>query len=299
MDQWELIKTAYIVASHGTLSAAATHLGVHRATVLRHINALEDALGEPVFLRHPRGYTPTEAGEDLMRVAKITDEHFTDLFARIQSKSSRITGELIITSVSGISTTFMPAIAEYQQTHHVQVSYLTTNRTLRLEYGEAHVALRVGEKIDVRDYKVLPLTPLRMRLYASQSYLERAGHPSSIDDLDAHTLVQRAGSIHTPFERWLEHATPHAGCALQANDPNVFHQAIASGMGIGFMSSHTVELYKGLVDVFPNEHITEWSLPMWLLSHNDLYETYKVQAFLDVLDKYNLCSPHDTNTQHT
>ena len=61
MDSWNEIKTAYQVARLGTVSAAAESLGVHRATVIRHIDALEAELGRKLFQRHIRGYTPTEA----------------------------------------------------------------------------------------------------------------------------------------------------------------------------------------------------------------------------------------------
>ena len=46
----------------GTVSGAAQALGVHHATVIRHIDALEGRLGVKLFQRHARGYTPTEAG---------------------------------------------------------------------------------------------------------------------------------------------------------------------------------------------------------------------------------------------
>jgi DNA-binding transcriptional LysR family regulator len=45
MDSWDEIKTAYHVARLGTVSGAAEALGVHHATVIRHIDALETRLG--------------------------------------------------------------------------------------------------------------------------------------------------------------------------------------------------------------------------------------------------------------
>jgi len=74
MDNWDEIRTAYHVARMGTVSGAAEVLGVHHATVIRHIDALEQRLGVKLFQRHPRGYTATEAGEDLLRVAAATDD---------------------------------------------------------------------------------------------------------------------------------------------------------------------------------------------------------------------------------
>ena len=55
MDRWDELRTAYAVARLGTVSAAATQLNIHRATVVRHIDALEEALGGRLFQRHGRG----------------------------------------------------------------------------------------------------------------------------------------------------------------------------------------------------------------------------------------------------
>ena len=66
MENWDEIRTAYQVARLGTVSGAAEVLGVHHATVIRHIDALEKRLGAKLFQRHARGYTPTEAGRDLL-----------------------------------------------------------------------------------------------------------------------------------------------------------------------------------------------------------------------------------------
>ena len=61
MNNWDEVKTALHVARIGTVSGAADVLGVHHATVIRHIDALEEQLGVKLFQRHPRGYTATEA----------------------------------------------------------------------------------------------------------------------------------------------------------------------------------------------------------------------------------------------
>ena len=66
MDNWDEIRTAYQVARLGTVSGAAEVLGVHHATVIRHVDAQEARLGVKLFQRHARGYTATEAGAELL-----------------------------------------------------------------------------------------------------------------------------------------------------------------------------------------------------------------------------------------
>lgn len=44
MKNWDELRTAYEVAKHGTVTAAAESLGMQRATVIRHIDNLEREL---------------------------------------------------------------------------------------------------------------------------------------------------------------------------------------------------------------------------------------------------------------
>ena len=78
LNHWTEVKTAWLVAELGTLSAAADALGVHRATVLRHVDLLESAVGVKLFQRHAKGYEPTEAGRELINVASLVDEQLNN-----------------------------------------------------------------------------------------------------------------------------------------------------------------------------------------------------------------------------
>ena len=49
LENWDEIRTAFQVARLGTVSGAADVLGVHHATVIRHIDALEKRLGVRLF----------------------------------------------------------------------------------------------------------------------------------------------------------------------------------------------------------------------------------------------------------
>ncbi|KAG1647402.1 ATP synthase protein I [Nymphon striatum] len=145
MDNWDEIRTAFQVARMGTVSGAAEVLGVHHATVIRHIDALEGRLGVKLFQRHARGYTATEAGNDLLRVAQATDDQFAQLAGRIKGRGTDVSGELVVTSLVALAAQIAPILAAFQRQHRdVSVRYLTGDRLFRLEYGEAHVAIRAG-----------------------------------------------------------------------------------------------------------------------------------------------------------
>jgi DNA-binding transcriptional LysR family regulator len=174
IDTWDEIRTAYQVARLGTVSGAADVLGVHHATVIRHIDALEKRLGTRLFQRHSRGYTPTEAGRDLLSVAQTTEEQFGQLVSRIKGRGEVVAGELVLTSIPGLAGLLAPVLAAFQADHPaVILRYLTDERVFRLDYGEAHVAIRAGSVPQEPDNVVQPLQRLRTGLYAARSYVAR------------------------------------------------------------------------------------------------------------------------------
>ncbi|EKU99117.1 transcriptional regulator [Leptolyngbya sp. PCC 7375] len=117
MHAWNEIRTAYQVARLRTVSAAAEYLEVPRATVIRHIDSLEVVLGEKVFQRHSRGYTPTEVGLDLRCVAKTTDEQFGQLVGRTKGRATKLSGEFVVTSSYVVSPMFIPVLNAFQAQH--------------------------------------------------------------------------------------------------------------------------------------------------------------------------------------
>ena len=283
ISTWDEIRTAYHVARMGTVSGAADALGVHHATVIRHIDALEQRLGVKLFQRHARGYTSTEAGQDLLQVAQATDDQFTQLVGRIRGRGDGVTGELVVTSLSSVSPRLTRTLAKFQAEYPgLIVRYLTGDEVLRLEYGEAHVAVRAGRAPDNPDNVVQPFVSQRVSLYASEDYIKAHGRPSSIDDLDDHVFagLDNFGS-RAPFVRWLMDRVSPEQIVFRGTDYRVLRDAIIEGVGIGFVSDWEAEKFPCLVRLF--ESRDEWAAPLWLVTHVDLHRTTKVQAFLKFL----------------
>lgn len=139
------MRTALMVARLGTVKAAAAALGVHRATVNRHVETLDAAFGAPLFQRHARGYTLTETGQDMLDVANRADEMFTDLTGRSRGRAGQLSGALVITALPGITPLITPALTAFHRAHpEIALEVVTSLELARLEHGEAHVAFRAG-----------------------------------------------------------------------------------------------------------------------------------------------------------
>ncbi|TDX33192.1 LysR family transcriptional regulator [Rhodovulum visakhapatnamense] len=276
IDNWDEIRTAYHVARLGTVSGAADALGVHHATVIRHVDALEDRLGVKLFQRHARGYTPTEAGEELLRVAQVTADQFSQLAGRLRGRGAAMTGDLTVTTVDSLTPLLVPVLSGFQAEHpELTLRLMADSRLYRLEYGEAHVAVRAGGQPDEPDNIVQRLYTLRYALYASNGYV--AAHGRLGEDMSAHFYVGPSDEDHrAPFNRWLKARAPSDRVGFRASDARAQVEAVVAGAGIGFVPVWWAERLPGLEQMHPP--LAEWDVPLWLVTHVDLHRTAKVQS---------------------
>ena len=283
MENWDEIRTAYQVARIGTVSGAAEVLGVHHATVIRHIDALEGRLGAKLFQRHPRGYTATEAGQELLKVAQITEDQFAHLAARITGTATEISGELVVTSVPGLSELVTPTLVRLQREYPgLRIRFVSDPRLFRLEYGEAHVAIRAGGRPQEPDNVVQSLCTHRMGLYASEAYVARHGLPKDEADLANHRFIGHSDpESRAPFHRWLAAWVPEEAIVFRTNEARVASEAVLEGAGIGFLSVLAARGLSELVEALPQR--SDWDTPLWLVTHVDLHRTPRIQLFLKAL----------------
>ena len=282
-ESWDEIRTAYHVARLGTVSGAAEVLGVHHATVIRHIDALEARLGVKLFQRHARGYTATEAGQDLLRVAQATDAQLAQLSGRLSGQDAQMAGELVVTSVDCLAWVLTPLLVGFQhQNPALRLRYLSNMRLFRLEYGEAHVAIRAGAMPDQPDNVVQPFMQHSVALYASRAYCAAHGQPKSEADLASHRFVaQDDATSRAPFLQWLHAQVPPQAITFRATETAALHAAILAGAGIGFLPVADAADQADLVQVMAPRD--EWRVQLWLVTHVDLHRTPKVQALLGYL----------------
>ena len=280
MKKWTEFRTAYEVARLGSVSAASRALGVHRATVNRHIDALEDELGSPIFLRNRKGYMLTELGEDLLKVAQKTEGLLEDLAGRARGRDGSITGEIKITSIPNFTNLLMNPIASFRKANpQCKVTIISSEDLQRLEYGDAHIAPRAGAKPAHPDYVVQSFGPVRLNLYAEKGYLSRNGGLDRLTDLSRHVFVLPALiDARLPIFAWLSENVPDLKVAVETTDAIAAREAVLAGLGLGILTEFDVVGGDDLTPVLPAN--TEWDIPLWLVSHVDLHRTEKVQEML-------------------
>ncbi len=283
IDTWDEIRIAYQVARLGTVSGAADVLGVHHATVIRHIDALEARLGVRLFQRHARGYSATDAGRDLLQVAGATAEQFEQLEGRLHGHSASVSGELTVTSISILSDILTPVLAKFRAEHpELRIRFLTDTRLFRLEYGEAHVAVRVGKPSEDPDNVVQKLSVRKTTLYGTRDYVERHGLLGPDQSTKGHIFVGSSDATsRAPFLVWLNRNTTPDQIVYRTSSIEIGFDAVLAGVAAGFLPCWTARHNKDLVALTPPRD--EWDTPIWLVTHVDLHRTAKVQSFTAAL----------------
>ena len=283
MDDWNEIKTAAALARHGTIAAAADDLGVHRATVNRHVEHLERLLGVKLFQRHHRGMTPTELGRKLLRIADATNAQLGELVREAKGQSDELVGDFTVTSVDVLSPIVLPYIRRFQRRHpKLSIRYISSDTVLRLSYGEADIAFRIGSKPSAPDNVVLPFQEVRMGIYASKTYIDAHGLPDLDGDLEGHRFVgPDQDAPLAPFVSWARANFPTEKTTFRSSSVALMWLAVTDGVGVGFLPERNALSDCSLIEITAPRD--EWSDPTWTVTHVDLHRSHKVQAFLDVL----------------
>lgn len=270
MQNWDEIRTAAQVARLGTISAAAEALGIHRATVTRHIDTLETALGAKLFQRHARGFSPTELGEELLRVADATDAQFGELMRLARGSLDDLSGTMTVTSVDVLVPIILPIVTAFQTSHpRMNVHLVSSDRVLKLEYGEADIAFRIGAKPSHPDNVVVPVQRLPVGLYGPESGERRFVGPGG-------------HAPKTPYFDWLAENIAPEDITLTSNSVAVLWAAVRRGAAAGFLPRHMAER-TGLCELTPP--LDDWHEQVWAVTHVDLHRSAKVQAFVQTIKR--------------
>jgi DNA-binding transcriptional LysR family regulator len=163
------------------------------------------------------------------------------------------------------------------------VELLLTETVLDLPMREADVAIRLSSP-NQADLVRRPLMDIRMRLYASADYLERAGKVESLEDLAQHRFISFSALAPQPHDAadWLKALGAHAkNSHLKINSYFGVLKAALNGLGIAALPDYITREYPGLVNVLPEE--TSAPITVFFVYAEELRRSQRVLAFRDFI----------------
>jgi DNA-binding transcriptional LysR family regulator len=145
------------VARTGSVTEAAHALNVAPSAISRQVAKLESGIGVPLFARHPRGMTLTEAGSRLLAHARRTETESTTLVEELRTGRGAEARSVAVACSEGFARRLVPrAIADFRRAHPdvaFRVDVVARQEaTRRVVEGLADVAVTytMGPQHDVR-----------------------------------------------------------------------------------------------------------------------------------------------------
>jgi DNA-binding transcriptional LysR family regulator len=273
------------VLQAGSFSAAARLRGLTQPTLGRHIESLEQNLGSPLFVRSPRGLTPTDLAESirphLEEMASASAAALRD--ASGASDSSKGVVRVAASDIMGVEV--LPQIlAGFQDKHpDITIELVLSNKAEDLSRRDADIAVRMVRPTQ-GSLLARKVGTTEIGFYATPGYIERRGMPASMDELeDGHTVIG--------FDRHRPQLEALAGLDLGREitrdifdlrtDNDVAQvAAVRAGLGIGAVQ-HAVARRAGLVPVLANAF--HFELEIWIAMHENLKGSKRMRLMFDHL----------------
>ena len=280
---WDKLRIFHAVADAGSLTAAGDKLHLSQSAVSRQIRGLEESLNTTLFHRHARGLILTEQGELLFDATRAMTKRLDAASARIRDSEEEAFGELRVTTTVGFGTLWLaPRLSRlYDSYPDLNLDLMMEERVLDLPMREADVAIRMKEPTQA-DLVRKKLMTIRMALFATREYLDRAGIPTQENEIGQHRLIcQNPGSIQVAagaqlVQRLMAHDVPNV---LWVNNYFGVGQAVRNHLGIGVLPNYMAGDDRRLVRVLPQVESVE--VPVFLAYPEELRSSKRVGAFRD------------------
>jgi DNA-binding transcriptional LysR family regulator len=280
---WDHYRTFLAVLDTGSLSAAARSLGLTQPTTGRHIEALEQAFGGPLFLRGPLGLLPTEKATAMHAHARSMAAMSASLARIASGDMETVRGTVRISASEVIAVEVLPKIfAELQEKYPgLELELSASDLVEDLLNQEADIAVRMTTP---RQAALLNrrIGVLVMGLFAHRAYLDRHGMPTDLADLPRHRMIGFDRQL--AYIRDILRDRPLLGdlrFQFRADSNLAQLAAIRAGVGIGVCQIALGRPDPDLVEVLPG--LLDFGLETHVVMHESLKTTPRYRATFDAL----------------
>lgn len=269
---WDDLRLFLDVARLGGLSAATATTGLSAATLGRRVTALEQQIGEPLFVRRQTGYQLTLAGEELLARAQDVEAAMQEL----KRWRDGTVGEKIVRISAGTWT------SAFLSRHIGELWHVDDN--IRVELATAYGKLDIGRR--AADLGLRSERPVEPNLAGRQ--IGRVAHAiysglNLINGIKAGLFVGITGeAANVASARWL---MAHHGdrIGVRGNDVQSVRELVAAGAGLSVFPCFVGDSDPRLVRVATP--IAELETEQWLVSHHEDRHRPEVRLVADRIAK--------------
>jgi DNA-binding transcriptional LysR family regulator len=281
------------VIHKGSFSAAGRHLGLSPASVSRHINALENALGVRLLNRTSRNLTLTDAGQRYFdRVEQILTD-VRDIHETVSQMQRAARGTLRVHTRMLVGMLHvLPALPRFLEAYpDIDIDMRLSNYPADLIEQNLDVDIRIGSLTDSSLISRKLMSSERV-LCATPEYLARMGPVTKPDDLAQHNCLSYTINLGAPTWRFLDRNGSLTELRVSGNYTSDNGHALLmmtlAHVGIGLMADWAVgeQLADGrLVRLCPDYRVShiEFETGVFAVYPQNRHLSAKVRVFIDFL----------------
>ncbi len=288
MDRLSAMEVFTNVVEFEGFSAAASHLGISRASVSKQVIQLEESLGASLLNRTTRRVSVTEVGEAYYERCKRVLAEVEEADLLVEQLHSEPRGTLKVSAPMSFGVAHLgPAVSDFlSEYRELSISLTLNDRFTDLIEEGFDIAIRIAQSAD-SSLIARRLSGVRCVMTATPEYLERKGVPTKPQDLSGHQCLSYsylASGLEWPIFGPNGATSVKVSGPLKANNGEVLLQAARQNLGVAFLPNFLVreDIQAGvLVPVLEQYRLPE--LSVYAVSPPNRFPARKVQAFIAFL----------------
>ncbi len=276
------------VARTGNMSAAGREMGLSPAVVSKRVSLLEERLGARLFQRTTRHLTLTETGEGYFkRVVDILSlvEEAEDFVAR---RNTTPRGLLKITAPTTFSRLHIaPYLSKFLALYpEIDLDLQITDDMFDIIRDGFDLAIRIGELEDSSLVAKKLAVDTRV-ICAAPKYLDDAGTPASLADLQGHNCLSAGAQDIWRLEGPDGQHQLRLGGNIRSNSAEFMREAILAGLGLGLRSTWDIgkELQSGELQIVLPQYRGSSKVAIYAVYPSREFMPSKVNVFIDFLSE--------------
>lgn len=241
------LKVFEAVARHLSYTLAAKELYLTQPAVSMQIKQLEENVGLQLLEQIGKKTFLTEAGKEMHFYARSIARELDEADAIMERLKGLETGRLEVTVATTANAFATRMLARFQKQHEgTTVSLGVTNRERLLNQladNEKDIAI-MGRPPENVDLVTEPFADNPLVVVAAPDHPLVSEKSIPLHRLQDQTFVVReqGSGTRTAMERFFEEHNLSITSSMEMNENEAIKQAVQAGMGLGVVSTHTIEL---------------------------------------------------------
>lgn len=309
---WDNLRFLIALAEHGTLSNAATQLGVSHTTVQRRVRSLEEELQVQLFLHTPDGYQLTSAGQLLYEQVHSLQDTVNTVSRQLVAREKELSGTVTVATTDTVGYLLMPTfVKEITEKHpSLAVNLKIDNKRSDISRLEADIAVRggqrpqeslIGKRVGRLDFCLCLSYKYWESIKGSNKY---SGDLTVVGTKEKQEIITVPAAYRSefryitlndefravPFNQWFMRTVPSGVGSIQTDGLMSAYSLCHEGVGVALLPRFVVNLEPELVEIQFEKDSAVPQSELWILSHAELRDSVKIkvvkQQLYDYLSKF-------------